>query len=139
MAATVTRPGEVAQDINVLPMIDVLLVLIILFLLMFRGLIFIPAAVPPPATEGQAPPSVDQIVLALRADGSYAINTQPIPQDQLEVQLRAIYGGRPHKLLFIQAADNRSYQEVITAMDVAREAGVETLAWVPKVQKRQGP
>lgn len=123
---------ELTQDINVLPLIDVLLVLLIIFLLMLRGLIFIPAEIPAPAAAGSPARTDPQIVLELRDDGSFALNSQPIPAAQLESQLHAIFEPRPVKLLFIKASDSLPYQAIITAMDLAREAGVQELAWVPR-------
>ena len=131
MAVSATSSGGLTQDINVLPLIDVLLVLLIMFLLMLRGLIFIPADIPPPAAVGVGRHPGDQIVLELLPDGSFALNTHPVPPGQLDTQLHAIFDGRPVKLLFIKAAGSRSYQEVITAMDLARGAGVQVLGLVP--------
>jgi biopolymer transport protein ExbD len=94
--------------------------------------------VPPPDTPvtNRTPPS--QIVLELFDDGGYAINGQPVPKDQLDTQMHAIYDQRPAKLLFIKAGANRIYQDVIEAMDVARGAGVQIIGFTPKeVEKRQ--
>ena len=132
MAVSTTSSGELTQDINVLPLIDVLLVLLIMFLMMLRGLIFIPANIPPPPAAGAARQPGDQIVLELLPDGSFALNTHLVPPGQLDTQLHAIFDGRPVKLLFIKAADNRSYQEVVSAMDLARGAGVQVLGLVPR-------
>jgi biopolymer transport protein ExbD len=128
---SIAPEADLNTDINVLPLIDVLLVLIIVFFLLERDHIFIPAQVPPPEAEA-GPPTGGQIVLDLKADGGMAINGQPIPTDRLAAQLEAIYQNRPQKLLFLHVAPNRVYQEAITAMDVARGAGVEVLAWVPE-------
>ncbi len=49
-----------------------------------------------------------QIVLELGDDGSYAINQQPVPKDQLDTQLHAIYDARPAKLLFLKPGQNGS-------------------------------
>ena len=136
MASSVARSGQVAEDINVLPLIDVLLVLLIIAMVLLRNLIYMPAEVPPPAAAPGARVRPSQIVLELRADGSYTLNGQPIPAAHLETQLHAIYDRRPVKLLFISAADNRSYQEVISLMDLARGAGVQTLALVPRARRR---
>ncbi len=132
MDTATKRADEPVQNINVMPLIDVLLVLLIIFMVMLRGLIFIPAQVPAPAAAGRPPRAGPQIVLELRHDGSYAINSQPIPAAQLVNQLHAIYDVRPVKLLFIEASDSLPYQAMITAMDLAREAGVQELAWVPR-------
>lgn len=126
---SIAPESELNTDINVLPLIDILLVIIIVFLLQPRWLIFMPAQVPPPAAA--VGPSGGQLVLQLKGDGTLSLNTQPIPRDQLEVQLRAAFAGRPRKLLFIDVAPELPYQSAISAMDAAREAGVETIAWVP--------
>lgn len=128
---TIAPEADLATEINVLPLIDVLLVLIIVFFLMNRDHIYIPAQVPQTATHGRITDG-GQIVLEVTASGGFMVNQQPIPADQLIMQLRAIYQNRPQRLLFVKVAPNRSYQEAIQAMDFAREAGVETLAWVPQ-------
>lgn len=130
MAGMVRTGGSVEAEPNVIPMIDVLLVMLVIFMLLnLRVRPFIPVQLPPP-TAGPAAVTT-QIVLEVRADGSYALNGQPVPGDHLESALRAIYEPRPSRLLFIKAAPNRQYQEVITAMDRARGAGVQVIGMVP--------
>ena len=63
---------------------------------------------------------------------SYSINGQPVPKDQLDTQIHAIYDQRPAKLLFIKAGPNRIYQDVVEAMDVARGAGVQIIGFTPQ-------
>jgi biopolymer transport protein ExbD len=87
--------------------------------------------VPPPVTAPQSGPST-QIVLEITQDGNYAINGQPVPKEQLDTQIHAIFDPRPAKLLFIKAAGNRKYQEVIEAMDIARGAGIQVIGFTPK-------
>ncbi len=128
---SIAPEADLATEINVLPLIDVLLVLIIVFFLIDRTHIFIPTTVPAPAAAapGEGSP---QIVLEVTESGGFAINRQPIPAEQLVTQLRSIFALRPRKVLFVRVAPNRSYQDAIRAMDVAREAGIEVLAWVPR-------
>jgi biopolymer transport protein ExbD len=125
--------GEVSSDINVTPMIDVLLVLLIIFMITQPlSRMAMDVQVPPPDTpQTKAPPSA-QIVLELRDDGTYAINSQPYPLDQLDAQFHAIYDARPAKLMFVKAGPNRIYQEVIEAMDIARGAGVQVIGFTPR-------
>jgi biopolymer transport protein ExbD len=85
----------------------------------------IPATLPQPAAA--VPGEATQIVLELRADGSFALNEQPVPGDTLEATIREIYADRPAKLLFIRSSSERTYQEVIDAMDAARGAGVQLI------------
>jgi len=135
MAMTTGGGGgnRVQSDINVTPMIDVLLVLLIIFMITQPlSRMALDVQVPPPdeTTVTKTPPS--QIVLELGNDGGYAINGQPVPKDQLDAQIHAIYDQRPAKLLFIKAGADRIYQDVIEAMDVARGAGVQIIGFTPK-------
>jgi len=124
--------GTITSEPNVIPMIDILLVLLIIFMIslplsrMITGI-----QVPPPVQSTSNAPST-QIVLQIAEDGSYAINGQPVPVDQLATQIHAIFDPRPTKLLFIKAAGNRKYQDVIDAMDIARGAGILVIGFTPK-------
>ncbi|HET9513606.1 MAG TPA: biopolymer transporter ExbD [Gemmatimonadales bacterium] len=126
-------PGQVTSEPNVIPMIDIMLVLLIIFMIsqpLSRQVM--EAQVPPPETAAVSKAPSSQIVLELTEDGGYAINSQPVPKDQLDTQIHAIYDNRPAKLLFIKSAPDRVYQEVIEAMDVARGAGVQVIGFTPK-------
>jgi biopolymer transport protein ExbD len=136
MAMAAGNSGGVQSDINVTPMIDVLLVLLIIFMItqpLSRKAIDI--QVPPPNSTTQSTAASNQIVLELTDNGGYAINSQPVPKDQLDTQIHAVFDNRPAKLLFIKAAPNRIYQDVIDAMDVARGAGVQIIGFTPKEAK----
>ncbi|MEX2156415.1 MAG: biopolymer transporter ExbD [Gemmatimonadales bacterium] len=123
-----------SSDINVTPMIDVLLVLLIIFMITLplsrRNFV---VQVPPEQRQQprQRQQSSDQIVLELKADGSYSINTQPVTFEQLDAKFHELYDQRPAKLLFIKAAPNRKYGEIVRAMDVARGAGVQVIGFTP--------
>jgi biopolymer transport protein ExbD len=124
--------GGISAEPNVIPMIDIMLVLLIIFMIsqpLTR--MAIDVQVPPPVTSPASGPST-QIVLEIAADGSYSINGQPVPKDQLDTQIHAIFDQRPTKLLFMKPAVNRVYQEVIEAMDVARGAGIQVIGFTPK-------
>jgi len=125
-------PGTISAEPNVIPMIDIMLVLLIIFMIsqpLTR--MAIDVQVPPPVTSPASGPST-QIVLEIAADGSYSINGQPVPKGQLDTQIHAIFDQRPAKLLFMKPAVNRIYQEVIDAMDVARGAGILVIGFTPK-------
>ena len=133
--------GGLSSDINVTPMIDVLLVLLIIFMITLplsrRTFdVQVPPEQQPQRQTKQA--ASDQIVLELRADGSYAINTQPVPFDQLDAKFHEYYDQRPAKLLFIKSAPNRKYGEIVQAMDIARGAGVQVIGFTPPEQAKAG-
>ena len=129
--------GGLTSDINVTPMIDVLLVLLIIFMItqpMSRRAFDVQV----PAEEQQRqkqPQRSDQIVLELRPDGSYAINNNVVSLAALDQALRQIYDARPAKLLFIKGAPSRKYSEVIEVMDIARGAGVQVIGFTPADQR----
>jgi biopolymer transport protein TolR len=130
--------GALTAEPNVVPMIDILLVLLIIFMITQPlSRMALDVQVPPPDTPvtNRTPPS--QIVLELSDDGGYAINGQPVPRNQLDTQIHAIYDARPAKLLFIKAGPNRIYQDVIEAMDVARGAGVQIIGFTPREADRK--
>jgi biopolymer transport protein ExbD len=129
---TSTTPGEVTAEPNVIPMIDIMLVMLIIFMVsqpLSRQAMDI--QVPPQETATKSTAQSNQIVLELTADGGYAINTQPVPRDQLDTQIHAIYDSRPAKLLFLKSSPDRTYQDVIEAMDIARGAGVQVIGFTP--------
>jgi len=125
--------GGVSSEPNVIPMIDIMLVLLIIFMIsqpLSRMAMSI--QVPPQETAAVTTPSSAQIVLELTADGGYAINGQPVPIDQLATQVHTIYDQRPAKLMFLKSAPDRKYIEVINAMDVVRGAGVQVIGFTPR-------
>lgn len=118
---------------NVVPMIDIMLVLLIIFMIMqpmMRKAVDLQLPDPTPAvvTANQAS---DQIVLEILADGSYEINREPVPNDRLDARLREIYDPRPDKIMFVKADPTVKYQDVINAMDISRGAGVKVLGIPP--------
>ena len=124
--------AQMSAEPNVIPMIDILLVLLIIFMIsqpLSRMAMDIQV---PPQERQQATSQVStQIVLELTNDGGFAINSQPVPKDQLDAQFHAIYDGRPTKLLFIKSSPDRLYQDVVEAMDIARGAGVQVIGFTP--------
>ena len=133
MGMSVGDAGGMSAEPNVVPMIDILLVLLIIFMVsqpLSRQAMNIQVA-PPDTRTQQESAANNQIVLELPDGGGYLINQQPVPEGQLDAQLHTIYDPRPAKLLFIKAGQNRVYQDVIDAMDVARGAGVNIIGFTP--------
>jgi biopolymer transport protein ExbD len=129
--------GGFKREPNVVPMIDILLVLLIIFMMQIplqRKVMDVQVPPQQEATQEQIQEST-QIVLELRADGSYAINNQQVPKGGLDAKFHEIYDNRPAKLLFVKVAGTRKYQEVIEAMDIARGAGVQVIGITPPEEK----
>ena len=141
MALSVTSASAksaVKADINVTPLIDVLLVLLIIFMItqpMSRKAFDVQT--PKQQTQKTKEKPSSQIVLELKADGTYAINSQPYTVSQLDQALHQIFDPRPAKLMFIKAAPNRKYGEVMEAMDIAHGAGVQVIGFTPPEAAKQ--
>jgi biopolymer transport protein TolR len=132
MAMSTGDSGGIVSEPNVIPMIDIMLVMLIIFMVSQPlSRMALDVQVPPQETATKSDAKSNQIVLELTADGGYAINTQPVPVDQLDTQMHAIFDARPAKLLFVKSAPTRIYQDVIDAMDIARGAGVQVIGFTP--------
>lgn len=125
------------NEINVTPMIDVLLVLLIIFMMvipMSRKAIDLQLPDPTPdASDAGPPPS--QIVLEVLPGDVFKVNTQPVTKSELQKKLKEIYDPRPDKIIFIKGDPAVKYSDVIAAMDAARGAGVKIIATTPKEVK----
>jgi len=134
MAINLPKAGaQPNHEPNVVPMIDILLVLLIIFMMqvpLTRKAM--DAQIPPDIRTQQQPqgPS-NNIVMELKADGTYEINGSPVVKSQLDAEFHTIYDNRPAKILFVKSAPNRTYQEVIEGMDIARGAGVQVIGFTP--------
>jgi len=135
MAMSGGNPSAGLQnEINVTPMIDVLLVLLIIFMMvipMSRKAIDLQLPDPTPSDEPQGPPP-SQIVLEVLPGDAFRINTQPVTKADLAKKLKEIYDGRPDKIIFVKGDPAVKYSDVISAMDAARGAGVKVIAMTPK-------
>jgi len=133
MGMSMEAAGELKAEPNLVPMIDVMLVLLIIFMMivpMSRKALDVQLPDPNPQVPTQATES-NQIVLEILADGNFQINSQPVPSGGLDRRLREIYDPRPDKLIFIKGDPSLKYQDVIQAMDIARGAGVKVIGVPP--------
>ena len=121
---------------NVVPMIDVLLVLLIIFMMIVpasRKAIDLQLPDPNPPQNVQ-PTESDQIVLEVLPGNQFEINNQLVAGGLpgLTTRLRDVYTGRPDKIIFVKGHPEVTYQDVINAMDTARGAGVLIIGVPPR-------
>ena len=126
--------SNLTNEPNVVPMIDIMLVLLIIFMIMqplMRKAVDLQLPDPNPEAS-TANQESNQIVLEVLADGSFAVNREPLTKSRLASRLREIYDPRPDKIIFLKGDRAVIYQDVIYAMDVARGAGVKVIGIPPK-------
>ena len=125
------RQDALAAEPNVTPMIDVLLVLLITFMMLVSVRQAITAQLPPPADGAEQPRGAPPLVLTVEAGPRYSLNQQPVAPADLASTLATVFAPRPEKVLFIAGRPGATYQQVVTAMDVARSAGVRVIGIAP--------
>jgi biopolymer transport protein TolR len=121
-------------DINVTPLIDVVLVLLIIFMVLTPSMLkHVRVAVPNKAADNTSSPAEDvPIVVEYTAKREMTINTEPVTLDTLAAKLAERLRADPQKVIFFKAEDSAPYGEVVRLMDIARGAGARTLAIVTK-------
>ena len=123
---------------NVVPLCDILLVLLIIFMVitpvMQKGIdVKLPET--QSAGEGGGAQDVRGIVLTLESDRTVKINQDVVDMNLLENTLRDLYQTRTDKTIFIRADESLNYQDVLRIIDIAKGAGIEVLGVIPERYK----
>ncbi|HEY9384689.1 MAG TPA: biopolymer transporter ExbD [Gemmatimonadales bacterium] len=141
MATSVSQAGQtsIKSEPNVIPMIDIMLVLLIIFMivtpLIANGF---KAAMPSGLHLDKRPEGDNEVVLGIDAAGAFFLNGNAIPQAALEDQLRSIYATThtEDKIMFFRADKDLPYAKIQDAVETARKAGVRVMAAITECKTR---
>jgi biopolymer transport protein TolR len=132
MASSISDSEELKSDINVTPLVDVMLVLLVIFMVVTP---LLKQQVPvelPLAEHSREAEETSQITLTAAADGTLLLNDQRVLDGALESALRDLYAARADKTIFLEADRSLPYSRVVDLMDVCRSVGVERIGVVTK-------
>ena len=135
------------NEINVTPLVDVVLVLLIIFMVLTplaekQMFLRVPDFTPPDQIVPPAAVPPDQTVLTALRSGRVLLNKQEMSLQEAADKLRPAYEGRYSKVLFFNAEDDASYEQAITVLDEAHRAGVNTIGMMtdpPMVLPAEAP
>ena len=139
MAMDLGSKGGVKSDINVTPLVDVMLVLLIIMMivapLLQKGA---PVRLPTAANSVDKPETQGQTVVAVAANGDYYVNGVPVPFAEVKRRVTDILENQTEKIVLIKADEDASYGKVMEAMDELRAAGIEDMGLITERRAKPG-
>jgi biopolymer transport protein ExbD len=135
MAISAIPETDLKADINVTPLVDVMLVLLVILLVVAPMLRQQVPVELPLAEHGQQSSAPDQVTLAVTADGALLLHHERVAEDTLPTRLHDLYMGRADKTILLEADGSLLYSRVVRLMDLCRAAGVERIGVVTQKSK----
>ena len=141
MAMQIGGGGGIKSEINVTPLVDVMLVLLIIMMivapLLQQG---VPVTLPRATNTAEKPETQDQTVVAISADKRYFLNTVQVPKDDLTRRVSEILETKKDRIVIIKADQDVEYSAVMDAMDELRASGIEDMGLItdPRRTSAQG-
>ena len=132
------RPGGVKSDINVTPLVDVMLVLLIIMMLVAPMLQQgVQVTLPKATNTTDKPEQSGQTVLAISKNKDFYLNARPVPEQDLARRVSELLENKIEKVVVIRADEEVEYGAVMAAMDQLRQAGIEDIGLITDPKKGQ--
>ena len=123
--------GGVKADINVTPLVDVMLVLLIIMMLVAPMLEQgVSVKLPKAANSTEKPQSENQTIVAIAANKSMYVNAKPVPEAELGTRVSELLESKTEKIVIIRADEEVEYGAVMAAMDQLRQSGIEDIGLI---------
>jgi len=131
--------GGVKSDINVTPLVDVMLVLLIIMMIIApmlqKG---VDVRLPTAANSSDKPETQDQTVVGVTADGRFWVNGVPVPETELTNRVTSILETKKERIVLIKADEDALYGKIMDAMDQLRASGVEDMGLITERKAQAG-
>ena len=139
MAMDLGAKGSLKADINVTPLVDVMLVLLIIMMLIApllqQG---VPVTMPEAANTGEKPDTQDQTVVAIDSRGAFYVNALPVTSDNLVPQVRRVLEDKKEKIVYLKGDKDAKYAAIMDVMDAFRKAQIENIALITEKKQKSG-
>jgi biopolymer transport protein ExbD len=137
MAMDLGAKGSLKADINVTPLVDVMLVLLIIMMLIApllqQG---VAVTLPEAGNTGEKPDTQDQTVVAVDSRGKFYVNALPTPPEDLVPRVQKALEDKKEKLVYLKGDKDAKYSAIMDAMDAMRKAQIENIALI--TERKQG-
>ncbi len=140
MSMSTGGTSTVMNDINVTPMVDVMLVLLIIFMVVMPTIMAgFQATLPTGDNLKSRPEEEGRVVMGVDVRGNYYLDKKPVRRDMVPAMLAQAFRERPQdKVLFLKADANLPYEEIMIVMELAKEAGARVVAAVSEARAPEG-
>jgi biopolymer transport protein TolR len=137
MAMQLGGSSGIKSDINVTPLVDVMLVLLIIMMivapLLQQG---VPVTLPIAANSSEKPETQDQTVVTIDRGKNVYLNAVPVPSGQLQSRVTTVLEDKSDKIVIIKADDETPYSAVMATMDELRAAGIEDMGLITDTRRK---
>ena len=139
MAMDLGSKGSLKADINVTPLVDVMLVLLIIMMLIAPILrAGVPLTLPQATNTAEKPDTQAQTVVAIDSDNRFYVNLMPVTADDLVRSVQRALEDKKEKLVYLKGDKNASYAAIMGAMDALGRAKIENVALITERKPDQG-
>ena len=137
MAMNIGGSGGIKAEINVTPLVDVMLVLLIIMMivapLLQQG---VPVTLPLAANSSEKPETQDQTVVTIDRNKDVYLNAKPVAAGQLEARVKEVLEDKSDKIVIIKADEEAPYSAVMDTMDELRHAGIEDMGLITETRRK---